>query len=451
MILGNSPIKYAFNKYFTWEGRIISRIIIVFLTYRKWMWNIISSLVTTSIIYFIMKIINPKNKKATLLLIFLTFLLMSFKVFTQTLIWVTGNITYVFILPLLLMYFYFVFNTEKYNKNKIILLSMLNIVMTMFIEQMSILLVISNVIFFLYKSIKNKKIDKSSLVFLICSLFGTTLMLLSPGSQLRYNEYHSYFKSLSIFNKILYNIPNFIKYTYTINFFLLILLSTTNLILVKKINAKKSIKIILWLFTLIIPIGTCISYLLSTINIDIPFFIDNTNKLLCLYYFVYTIITFYLIYKEKNKKAIFFFAIGILSNLIMLLSPTSGNRSTIGTYIFTTISLLIIIDSNIKFNKRTICVLTTFVIIFCSVHLTFYISAYRLHNEHLNNIKQARENKKDKLYLRKYPETLDFLLPVGDSYKEGLFKKIYGINDNVNIIYKDNNWKYKIFYSEYIN
>lgn len=61
------------------------------------MWNIISSLVTTSIIYFIMKIINPKNKKATLLLIFLTFLLMSFKVFTQTLIWVTGNITYVFI------------------------------------------------------------------------------------------------------------------------------------------------------------------------------------------------------------------------------------------------------------------------------------------------------------------------------------------------------------------
>ena len=110
LFLGKNPIKYAMFKYMDWEGRFISRILIVLLTYNKLIWNIISSAINTSIIYLSMKIISPKNKKATFSLLFLVFLLMSFKVFTQSIIWVTGNITYVFVIPLMLGYFYLIMN-----------------------------------------------------------------------------------------------------------------------------------------------------------------------------------------------------------------------------------------------------------------------------------------------------------------------------------------------------
>ena len=66
-LVGQKGIRHmigqAIGMYFAWEGRFVSRLFINLLTYHKWLWNIINSFLLVSIIYFTVKIINPKNKK----------------------------------------------------------------------------------------------------------------------------------------------------------------------------------------------------------------------------------------------------------------------------------------------------------------------------------------------------------------------------------------------------
>ena len=153
-------ISEAVGMYFDWEGRFISRVLINILTYHKFLWNIINSIFITSIVFLIIKIINPKHKKIICLLSLLVILLMNIFTFSQVVVWVAGNITYLFVIPLLLGYFYYLFDYKKNNKFLVYLFAILNFIMPMFIEHMAVILVISNIIFFVYRSIKKRCIDK---------------------------------------------------------------------------------------------------------------------------------------------------------------------------------------------------------------------------------------------------------------------------------------------------
>ena len=86
--------------------------------------------------------------------------------------------------------------------------------MTMFVEHMAVILVLSNILFIIYRYIKNKKIDKELILYLIMSIIGTVLMFISPGSLKRSLIENIEFNKLSIIGKILFNIPNFIYYTF---------------------------------------------------------------------------------------------------------------------------------------------------------------------------------------------------------------------------------------------
>ena len=206
--------------YLAWEGRFISRILINILTYHKIIWNIVNSFIITSIIFLFIKIIY--------LLSLLVILSMNIFTFSQVVVWVAGNITYLFVIPLLLSYFYYIFDYKEKKKLFILLFSILNFIMPMFIEHMAIILVISNIIFILYRYIINKKLDKELLLYLILSILGTSIVLLSPGTKIRSGMENVSFQELSIINKIIYNIPNFINYTFIINYFLTILMVIAN-------------------------------------------------------------------------------------------------------------------------------------------------------------------------------------------------------------------------------
>ena len=218
-LVGEQGIRHiigqAIGMYFDWEGRFVSRLFINFLTYNKWLWNIVNSLLILSIIYFSIKIINPKNKKTIYLLSFLGILCMNIYTFSQTVTWIAGNVTYLFPLALLIIYIYYI----KYymDNNNVLMLSILNLILPMFVEHMAILTIIINLFILIYKYIKDKKIDKRFLLYLIISIISTLLMILSPGTRLRNNIENNTFNELSLFEKILYNIPNFIYYTFIVN------------------------------------------------------------------------------------------------------------------------------------------------------------------------------------------------------------------------------------------
>ena len=196
----------ALGMYFDWEGRIVSRVLINLLTYNKWLWNILNALVVCGIVYMGLKFINKKPKKIMFPLMILVILGMNLFSFSQVMTWIAGNITYLFVIPIILWYFYYVLNNDKYNKWFVFIFSLINLLGCCFVENMAVVLVGGNILLLIIKYIKNKKIDKRIILYLVMSIVGLLAMLLSPGTRYRNSIENLEFNKLNIFEKVIYNI-----------------------------------------------------------------------------------------------------------------------------------------------------------------------------------------------------------------------------------------------------
>lgn len=443
-------IDQSIGMYFDWEGRFISRILINFLTYYKTIWNIINSILITSIIYLIVEIIKPKNKKFVFLSATLIILLMNIKTFSEIIVWIAGNITYLFVIPLLLFYFNYMMNHQTNNKKTIIIFAFLNIIMTMLVEHMAVILVTGNILILISRYLKTKKIDKELIIYTLSSLLGLIAMLLSPGSAKRSLVENLEFKSLSIFGKIFYNLPNFIYYTFTVNYTLIPLLVIANYYLIKKQVKNKTLKIISYLYLLIIPLINSGIYLYQNVfytNISI-----NNNPLLITYFISYILINLVLIYNsaknKKENKTLFFYLLGITSNFVMLVSPTWGYRTSLATYIFLAISYLLIIDQNIKENKIINYTLTSVCILFSIFYLILYTSVYLQSKENEENIKTQLREDKDVIEIARYPSFVSCNINPENAYHLDKFKNYYDIPQEKEITIIPNHWKGQIIYQK---
>lgn len=437
-------ISQAVGMWFTWEGRFISRVLINILTYNKWLWNIVNAFVIIGIINYIERISKFKNKKIMLILTFATILFMNIFTFSQTVTWLAGNITYLFVIPLLLMYIYILYNNKDNTKINNIVLVILNIIIPMFVEHMAIILILLNIYFIVRDYLKNKTINKKLICFLLISIISFGLMYFSPGNRIRSSMENLEFNKLSLFGKIMYNIPNLIFYTYRINYFLIILLVIGNIILIKKNIKNKLLRIVLYLLELISILFTGI-YLLNSFNIN-TISISDSNILVFIYFAVLTIINFLLLIKNKKELPIIFYSMGIISNLVMLMSPTWGYRTSLATYLFLSISYLMVIDEYYKKNK--IIEICTYIITILGMifYLIFYISIYRTNIANEKMIKEA--NNTSRIELIAYPGFAPCNINPTDDYHLKRFKEYYKINEDVEIEIVNKNWKYIIFYYE---
>lgn len=451
---GSQGIRHIFGNaigmYFDWEGRFVSRILINFLTYYKPLWNIVNSLAIVGIIYLIIKIINPKNQNLIFFLSTLAIFLMNIFTFSQVVVWLAGNITYLFVIPLMLYYFYTLLNKKKHN---IIFFAILNIIMPMFVEHMGVILVAGNILLLLKNFIEEKKIDKILLLYLICSIIGLLAMILSPGSMKRNETENPSFKQLSIFEKIVYNLPNFIYYTYFIYPYLSILMTIGTYYLLKTQIKNKTFKIIGYTYLLPLPIIISLLYLITSITQQELLKVFNHNNIFIILYFVsYIIIQLILICQytktRKDDKALFFFMLGISANLVMLISPTWGYRTSFGTYIFLIITYLIIIDKNIKEKKYINYLLFTITIICMCFYTIFYISIYKQNKENEKRIEEQKNNTSKTIEIIRYPSYANCNINPDNEYHMMKFKDYYGINQDIEIKLINNNWKYYIFYKK---
>ena len=445
---GSKGIYHMFSQavgmYFTWEGRLISRVLINILTYNKWLWNIVNSFAIVGIIYYIEKICKFKNKKTLLLLAFSSILFMNIFTFSQVVTWLAGNITYLFVIPLLLIYFYIIYNNKDNNKLINTLLIILNIIIPMFIEHMAILLILINIYFIVRDYIKNKTINKKLIVFMIISIISFAVMYFSPGNRIRSGMENLEFNKLSLFGKISYNIPNLIFYTYRINYFLIPLLIIGSIILIRKKINNKLFRIILYLVEMF-SIFPTITYLLESFGIN-TFNFDYNSIYLIIYYFVLTIINLVLLIKNKKELPIIFYSMGLISNGVMLMSPTWGYRTSFATYLFLCICYLIVIDEYLKKNKLVNILVIITTIMGMLFYLIFYISIYRVNIENEKIIKDANKNNLDKIEIISYPGFAPCNINPVDSFHLKKFKEYYNIKENVEIEIVNKNWKYIIFY-----
>ena len=322
-------------------------------------------------------------------------------------------------------------------------------IMTMFVENMGVVLVVANILILINRYLKTKKIDKEILTYLIASIVGLLSMLLSPGTAKRSKTENIYFNELSLFGKIFYNIPNFIFYTFTSNYYLLILMSIANYYLVKNFIKNKKLRIISYLYLLIFPIITIFLYLLKTFDI-ISFNLNNIFILI--YYIIYILIDLYLLFiftkKNKKSKVLFFYLIGMAYNFVMLVSPTWGPRTSLGTYIFLSISYLMIIDKYLKKNKVLDQILLIGNCTLYILYLILYITIHKQYVYNYNSIKKALANNDKVIYLKRYPTYVNCNINPDNPFHLEKFKKYYNIPEDTEIVLEENNWKYLIFYNE---
>lgn len=436
----------AVGMYFDWEGRLFSRILINMLTYHKWLWNIVNSLIITLIIYFINKITNKKNKILPLMLSILVIFLMNIYMFSQVGVWLAGNITYLFPLALTLFYVYYLINCKvKYNKWTILILGIFNILLPMFVEHMAGLLIIINMFVLVKNSIKNKKIDKLFLVLLILSVVSTLTMFLSPGSYKRSLIENVEFNNLNIFEKIIYNIPNFINYTFIINSFLIILLSISSIYLILKNKIKKYIKVILILFLSILPLLTVIFYNLNSFLGTSYFnFIINSHSIFVIsYWSIFILIFLYLLLQEKDYLNILFILMGLILNGIMLLSPTWGERTCFGTYIFMIIPCINII-SKIKVNRFIEYGMVCFTGICALFYLIFYINICIAQIDLEKSIKKQLEDNKEIIEIKAFPNYANCNINPYGEFHMRKFKEYYNIPSDKEVVILSNDWRFII-------
>ena len=139
----------------------------------------------------------------------------------------------------------------------------------MFVENMAVVFVVSNILFLIYEFWKNKKFDKYLVLNLIVSIAGTILMILSPGSKLRANDTLE-FVNLNIIEKIIFNIPNFVYYTFIRNNWMLLMLVVVLSVLVYQKEKQKNFKIFYILFLISLPLLELVAYAIKIVNKVIP-------------------------------------------------------------------------------------------------------------------------------------------------------------------------------------
>lgn len=450
-----NKISNAIELYFTWEGRFISRILLSTLLCHKKIFNIIVSILITSYIYLGTNLFNKKNKSFILLMLFLTFLTLDSEIFTQSILWATGSITYLFptvlIFIYLSMYYKYICKKSEYKWYIYIPMILFSFLITMFAENIAFAFVFLNLLLNIYEYIKNKKINKLLLCNLIFSFIGALIMLLSPGSAARTKlENESY--EISFIKKIIEGCEKFIYFTFIRNYFLATITSIVNIQLMKKSKMKNI------LFNIINYISILLSIIcmLNGIGINILPNLISFNKLTIIFWGVFILQSAYIYYISYRKNKYFMdyslvILLGLSANLIMIPITVWGGRTTFFTTLILTLAYIYILNDLLteKIKKYLNKALIVIICLISSIYLITYYNVYKFNKFQESSIKRQLENKdilNNQIIIYTLPERIiwDFI-PKDDFHKEQ-YKKYYKMNPDINFKYVETKWKYGIIF-----
>lgn len=440
-------INYTKEFYLTWEGRIVSRIILLLFTYHKFLWNVVTPFSFVLVFKSLSKINTFKNKYSYLLLM-LAFLMVNSSMFAQNYTWLAGNITYFYPTVLLIYYFSYLYNNmdKKLNIKQVIWVSALAIIIPMFTENIGCAFVFGNFLFIIYKYYLNKEV-KIDYLFLILSAVALVLMLISPGSSLRAKNVSYYFYKLSLLERIHINATNnLVKFTLTRNsFMMLLMLTCCNMYIINKARGKRISKIIACILFNIIPIYTILQQsLMNIVEIELlNWFI--TDKLCFWPYWILFIIVFFisLISSYKTDKKLLLFIILLilvaLSSLVCMLvvEPWTDRISILFVVIMSFVSIGIIdreiqndYSRNFKTFLKVFLGLYIFWIVFCMFG-TYKIEKYRT-----RYVKEQKELNKENIEVIYNPSKHLWLSNLQEEYFVKTYKEYQKIDENSKLVIK---------------
>ncbi len=452
-----SAFERAWDFYFTWSGRFFSELYGFSVAPNKELWNVLNASLFTLLYVCVVQLVAKKHQ----VLIGLVFATMIVNVDRQLRIethtWVMGT-TYVIPLVLMVLYFCFiqsyVLYKKKIGKMVVAFCLFLNFYIGLTMENAAGILVLGNVLMMIYMYIKHKQLKTYMLPLTITSMISLAAIRLSPGAMFRMSRDSADFSSLPIWEQIGLNWKNFIEMTFVNNqtMFALLCIAVGILVAQKFWSTKNK-----WMICLLVLqiVGLFVSLSPTLYNetgfsaLLVLFDIDYTASALwftSIFYVVYTgalIASIFFIFDDQDEKAkaLFLVMLGGSANLIMLISPIFGSRSSIYTVYFLYIFTCFVI-SKIKINRYVLVATWCVVAIFLLYRSRALYYKYQLVDlqvqDRMSVIEYYRANpQEDEIWIERMPPLLVHSADIeaGDEYHFEVFKAYYGLNPDADVIF----------------
>lgn len=436
-------IGQAIGMYFDWEGRFVSRLLINFLTYYKFLFNFITAGLLVLGIYLMVHFRKSSYRSCLFLFAFGTILFLDNPLFTQSILWVAGSITYLFPSILILWYFYYYYHhfREKmsFSKWQFVLFGCFSFCIPMFVENLAFAFVFLNFLLLIYEKIFYHRWNRFLIFNFVLSLFGAMLMFFSPGSAKRIVVEGA--QDIGIFTQFWQNIPFFVAYTFSNNIFLVFLMIVSAVAISCSVFAKRNVRYLAISFFLLGPV-------LLFRNIFQLEFVFNSFWVLFFVFYLLLIFSYY-----RNQHDILFllsilFLIGLSSNMIMMFTPAISSRTSLFWVICASTGNLLILDDLVlpKMKKIVYDIGCGIILITCSFFLIAYYNL-NLFSKFLDeSIKKELKEEQPVISIYQSPSYLSWgLLPTGE-YHTRTFKEYYGISLSQELVFKESVWKYFVFF-----
>ena len=434
-----------------WEffnGRILNNFFDMFLSKYPLLWAFISSIVHTLTIYIGLKLFKVEKDKKSILIFLISVLSVSLGIRQEIQIHKIGNISYS--IPALTIFtcIYLLLNKDRSSISTFdkVIIFMISLSACLWIENLTLAITVISILIFAYNLIKEKKIDRYSLLSILGCLAGCLILFSSPGFLNRYNMETGDYTTIQLIEM---NLPK-ILFDITLNEKLIILIySIVCFIMLKQIKKYKILKLY-YLFLIIYLSSYTLLEIFSEFgfvtisNLYLKFYnhFVNTNSIFTILIIMSILIAIFISIlllstnKKDKEKLVFLYLLAMISVGPMVLSPGERNLIILVYVLFIITAYMM---SKITIKQKNIYVFLVIVALFRIEDYHYILSnAHNIELERLRIIENFKNNyskENNTLILPTYDKVIFGNL--NSNYYDEAFKKYYFLDKDSIIVYKD--------------
>lgn len=458
------------NGFKDYNGRYLGNTLVLVLTRSNLLKSLFMTITYFGIGYLIKKIVNKNNNGIMIFSILMLFLI-NRCVFRETIVNTSGFINYSFNMFLVLIFIAYIkdvfkkvnFKEKWYN---LILLFLLGLSSTLFMEHITTYLLVLCTALCVYSYIKYKKIPKSYLIYFAGVIIGSIIMF-SNGAYMHVVKGDDFYRTVTTkqsmivtmarnyFNKIQNNAFSLNLITNLVVSILMIIL-TCKFIDNNKISKWKKcflelLNLISIFYSVFLIVGNYFDF--NIVTGSSHYFVGFMTAIYCLALLLIILLIFF---DKKNYfdkvvgyKLLFYIGSVVIVLVPLLVLTPVGHRCSLPALIFyilfaSELYNLLIEDKNGHISK----ILFTLLIIVLSSYLHIYHCVYLSNNERYEIVKKQVDDGMNPIYIRstKYDKYIWKNNPVNDAFdKAFLLFNGFDVKAKVEVL-KPDDLKYKLLF-----
>lgn len=458
------------NGFKDYNGRYLGNTLVLVLTRSNLLKSLFMTITYFGIGYLIKKIVNKSNNGIMIFSILMLFLI-NRCVFRETIVNTSGFINYSFNMFLVLIFIAYIkdvfkkvnFKEKWYN---LILLFLLGLSSTLFMEHITTYLLVLCTALCVYSYIKYKKIPKSYLIYFAGVIIGSIIMF-SNGAYMHVVKGDDFYRTVTTkqsmivtmarnyFNKIQNNAFSLNLITNLVVSILMIILTCkfidNNKISKWKKNFLELLNLISIFYSVFLIVGNYFDF--NIVTGSSHYFVGFMTAIYCLALLLIILLIFF---DKKNYfdkvvgyKLLFYMGSVVIVLVPLLVLTPVGHRCSLPALIFyilfaSELYNLLIKDKDGHISK----ILFTLLIIVLSSYLHIYHCVYLSNNERYEIIKKQVDDGMNPIYIRstKYDKYIWKNNPVNDAFdKAFLLFNGFDVKAKVEVL-KPDDLKYKLLF-----